>query len=563
NDWYDAEGELKIPKNQWVHLAAAVDQGEISFFINGEEHFSGSEFPDIFSDLDANFALGVNYWDAPFEGKIDDLRIYEKALSAEEISELAAGAEEIAADEPKEKTEVAVPLDKKSVSVHDPMIIKEDGTYYVFGSHLAAAKSEDLVEWKQIASDWDTSNPIIPDPESELKEALKWPDPDAESTWAKSPIKIKAKNSDQYHLYFSTANWESERSTISLAKADRIEGPYEFDKILLRKYEEGNYSHEAGENFSHMEHPGVIDPHVFYDKNDRLWMLYGSYAGGFHILEMDEETGYPENYDPESGYVEEGSGYGKRIAGGGHSPMEGSYILYNPETDYYYLYMSFGTLAADGGYNIRVARSKSVEGPYLDSAGVDMREYDNDSWEDAENYGTKLIGNFIFKKSELGYLSPGHNSAFYDQDSGRSFVIFHTRYPGQGESHQVRVHQTVFNQKDWPVITPHSYRGESLSSYSEAEVTGSYQFVNHGRDIQNGENEINYSQEIKLNPDGSLSGDQDGSWKLVDDYYAEITVAEEKYYGAFIKQYDRGLEKEVMTFSALSDKGVTIWGSGY
>ncbi|MFP4199156.1 MAG: glycoside hydrolase family 43 protein, partial [Halanaerobium sp.] len=246
-----------------------------------------------------------------------------------------------------------------------------------------------------------------------------------------------------------------------------------------------------------------------------------------------------------------------------HSPMEGSYILYNPETDYYYLYMSFGTLAADGGYNIRVARSKSVEGPYLDSAGVDMREYDNDSWEDAENYGTKLIGNFIFKKSELGYLSPGHNSAFYDQDSGRSFVIFHTRYPGQGENHQVRVHQTVFNQKDWPVITPHSYRGESLSSYSEAEVTGSYQFVNHGRDIQNGENEINYSQEIKLNPDGSLSGDQDGSWKLVDDYYAEITVAGEKYYGAFIRQYDRGLEKEVMTFSALSDKGVTIWGSGY
>ena len=30
-------------------------------------------------------------------------------------------------------------------SVHDPAVIRVDGTYYVFGSHLAAAKSTDLM----------------------------------------------------------------------------------------------------------------------------------------------------------------------------------------------------------------------------------------------------------------------------------------------------------------------------------------------------------------------------------------------------------------------------------
>lgn len=461
------------------------------------------------------------------------------------------------------KAKITVELDPESVSVHDPMIIKEEDTYYLFGSHLAAAKSDDLIEWEQIAGDWSASNPIIPDPETELTKALEWPEPDAESTWAKSPIKIKAKDSDQYHLYFSSAHWESERSNISLAVSDNIEGPYEFDRILIRKYEEGQYSHEAGENFSHAKHPGVIDPQVFYDKNNNLWLLYGSYAGGLHLLELDKKTGYPENYNLETNYIEEGSGYGKRIAGGNHSPMEGSYILYNPETDYYYLYMSFGTLAADGGYNIRVARSKNVDGPYLDPMGKDMREYDSGDWADAVNYGAKLIGNFIFEKSELGYLSPGHNSAYYDQETGKSFVIFHTRYPGQGEYHQVRVHQTLFNQKGWPVITPHSYRGESNTDYTVEEITGSYQFVSHGRDIQNGSRNLNQSQEIELNADGSISGQVTGSWKLVNGRYAEITIGGEKYYGCFIRQYDRGLEKEVMTFSALSDRGITIWGSSY
>ena len=33
----------------------------------------------------------------------------------------------------------------QDVSVHDPSVIEVDGTYYVFGSHLAGAKSEDLM----------------------------------------------------------------------------------------------------------------------------------------------------------------------------------------------------------------------------------------------------------------------------------------------------------------------------------------------------------------------------------------------------------------------------------
>ncbi|TMN63813.1 beta-xylosidase, partial [Pseudoalteromonas sp. S1727] len=39
-----------------------------------------------------------------------------------------------------------------NVAVHDPSVLKVDDTYYIFGSHLAAAKSTDLMNWEMISS---------------------------------------------------------------------------------------------------------------------------------------------------------------------------------------------------------------------------------------------------------------------------------------------------------------------------------------------------------------------------------------------------------------------------
>ena len=58
--------------------------------------------------------------------------------------------------------------------------------------------------------------------------------------------------------------------------------------------------------------------------------------------------------------------------GGNHARIEGAYVLYSPQSQYYYLFCSFGGLDAAGGYNIRVSRSRSPDGPYVDGAGTDM-----------------------------------------------------------------------------------------------------------------------------------------------------------------------------------------------
>ncbi|MFW5985450.1 MAG: glycoside hydrolase family 43 protein [Halanaerobiaceae bacterium] len=450
---------------------------------------------------------------------------------------MAEGAPEIGQEEEPEFGEVGV---------HDPMVTEDNGTFYVFGSHLASAKSEDLLDWEQISSRVAKNNALIPDPKEELSQVLDWAQTD--TLWAGSVIKL---DDEQYHFYYSACVGDAPRSALGLAVADDIEGPYEHQEILLKSGMNGKS--EDGKNYNANIHPNVVDPHVFYDQQGALWMVYGSYSGGIFIMEMDSETGLPL---PEQGY-------GKKLLGGNHSRIEAPYILYNPETDYYYLFLSFGGLGSDGGYNIRVARSENPDGPYYDSQGNEMIEAQGPEgtfFEDQaiEPYGAKLIGNFEFAESGVGYVSPGHNSAYYDEETGKMYAFFHTRFPRRGERHNLRVHQMVMNSEGWPVIMPHRYAGESVESYTENEITGDYQYINHGTEITA---EIRESVEISLKEDGSIAGAVEGTWEKTGDYTVDIEIEGDLYHGVVLKQWDDGLEEYVMTFSALSEKGVTIWGS--
>ncbi len=46
---------------------------------------------------------------------------------------------------------------KARVSVHDPSVIKDGNTYYIFGSHIEAAKTNDLQNWKRFSNGYATT----------------------------------------------------------------------------------------------------------------------------------------------------------------------------------------------------------------------------------------------------------------------------------------------------------------------------------------------------------------------------------------------------------------------
>ncbi|SES08178.1 arabinan endo-1,5-alpha-L-arabinosidase [Gracilibacillus ureilyticus] len=455
-----------------------------------------------------------------------------------------------------------------NVSVHDPSVIRAEDTYYIFGSHLAAAKTEDLLNWTQIEGDGVTpENSLFNDVTVELEEALTWAQ--TETLWA--PDVIQLKEDGKYYMYYNACEGSSPRSAMGIAVSDHPEGPYEDLGLILRSgmtleesavidgtpYDEAHYP----DVYDATVHPNVVDPDVFYDEDGKLWMVYGSYSGGIFILELDPETGFPV----------EGQGYGTKLLGGNHSRIEAPYMVYNEETDYYYLYLSYGGLDAVGGYNVRVARSKNPDGPYVDIQGnqmIDTKGAEGTVFDDESiaPTGTKLIGNHLFdtffgeEGEAAGYVSPGHNSVYYDDETGEQFLIFHTRFPERGEQHEVRVHSIFMNKDGWPVVAPFRYTGETLTSINEEEVAGNYKFINFRSEITA---ELDHSVQIELREDGTITGDVTGSWQLSDDNYVTVQIGDNTYEGVAVQQWDPMSSSYTITFTAVGDNGLSIWGSQF
>jgi arabinan endo-1,5-alpha-L-arabinosidase len=454
------------------------------------------------------------------------------------------------------------PITFKNASVHDPSVIKVGDSFYVFGSHLASAKSTDLMNWQQVTDGVSATNPLFLNGAAnvftELAETFSW----AQSTtlWAAD---VRQLADGKFYMYYNACKGDSPRSALGIAVADRIEGPYTDKGIILRSGMWGQASHD-GTVYDALKHPNAVDPHVFSDNAGRLWMIYGSYSGGIFIMQMNPSNGMPLA----------GQGYGKRLAGGNHSRIEGAFVMYSPATSYYYMFTSFGGLDASGGYNMRVARSLKPDGPYLDAQGKDLANAKSDPakplFDDASiaPYGVKLMGNFLFERKlgepgtgiGTGYVSAGHNSAYVDAATGKHFLVFHTRFPERGEQHEIRVHQMFMNADGWPVIAPYRYAKETAIAVRREFVVGDYLYVNHGKDISA---TIKKSQPITLAASGAVTGAVSGTWTLVGGNGIELRLSgsASPYKGVFLSQWDETSKSYVMTLSALSQEGVAVFGS--
>ncbi|MFP4282059.1 MAG: glycoside hydrolase family 43 protein [Opitutales bacterium] len=443
--------------------------------------------------------------------------------------------------------QTGTPVHSRNASVHDPSVIKVGERYYVFGSHGASAWTEDLMNWTQVAFNVNSGNPRhFANFQSDLSELVSWTN--ANTLWA--PDVIQLDDGRFYYYYCVWTDYQGYRSYMGLAVADTVEGPYTHVTELMR-------GGTGVSGFNPSVDPNTIDPTLVREPDGSLWMVYGSYSGGIFILEMD----------PTDGTIKPGqSEWGTHLWGGQHGRIEGPYIIYNAETEYYYLFNSYYGLGANDGYNIRVARSRSITGPYLDSEGTDMATVrGNDAT--IANSAVKLMGGYRFVSqddeadgSSLGYLAPGHNSALYDAELDKYLLFFHTRFAGRGEQHEVRIHQIYFNEDGWPVIAPQRYAGETLRSYRDDLLEGSWQVIDHGpKTFRSGE--MNSSTSLELNANGTVSGSMSGTWELVGDHDIRLTLDGTEYRGVVSHQWDFDHKLWTMAFSALSPDGIALWGA--
>lgn len=464
------------------------------------------------------------------------------------------------------------------VSVHDPSIVKDGGSYYIFGSHMSAAKCDDLMSWESLADGYTTSNPVYGQIFQVSDEAFAYAgsknsliETDDQTTHVWAPDVIYNKETGLYYMYYcTTSTWNA--SNLCYGTSETIEGPYEWQGALIysgynkdtigatdvldyvdEEYALKHYVRNNGYNVD--EYPNAIDPSVFYDADGRLWMVYGSWSGGIYILELDPATGlviHPEA-DPDN---QVDAYYGKRLLGGGHKSIEGPYILYDETSGYYYLFVSYGNLTSAGGYQVRVFRSTSPDGTYEDMNGTYPTIDD-----DHQLFGLKMSGNYKLPSLEIAYMATGHNSAFIDDD-GKMYLVYHTRFNDGGEGHSPRVHQMLVNEDGWLCELPYQTQGETVSEngYEQEQLAGRYFVINQGTDISS---DIANPHILYLNADGSVIGrESSGSWSAKDgSYYMDITIDGEEYRGVFCAMKDEA-GADVMTFSAVGGNQ-SVWGVSY
>ena len=466
------------------------------------------------------------------------------------------------------------------VSVHDPSIVKVDGKYYIFGSHMSTAVSEDLRTWTSLGDGYKVKDQIYYELMAN-KDAFAYAGsknsviPSDDRTWhVWAPDVIYNEETGLYYLYFCTSStWNA--SNLCYATSENIDGPYEWKGALIysgftaqtlddtdvaeyvdRDTAKDRYIKKSNEyNFN--KYPNAIDPTVLYDGDGRLWMVYGSWSGGMYLLELDKSTG--EVIHPEEDEANRVDPYfGKRLLGGNHSSIEGPYILYDEESGYYYLFVSYGGLAREGGYQIRVFRSETIDGDYVDMNGEYPMDTDNP---EHYPYGLKLSGNYFLPSLEMAYMATGHNSAFVDED-GKKYIVNHTRFDNKTEEHEPRVHQFIVNEEGWPCMLPYATDGETVSEsgYSMTDVAGRYYVINQGTAINA---EIAQPFILYLDESGKVYGDGvEGSWEMKDNTcYMKVSYQGTDYSGVFCQMNDEA-GTQVMTFSAVGNNE-SVWGVKY
>ena len=465
---------------------------------------------------------------------------------------------------PTEAAEIPESSEYRSpaAAVHDPSIFRDpaDGAYYAFGTHYAVAKTYDFAdEWEQLVSDNDFEKlygngrttyggKAYPTAIQETVELVKPTSTDASattwSTWAPDVEYINGK----YYMYYSfTKAFGSHESAIGRVEADNVMGPYSNNTIVI-----DSMGATRGRD------PNCIDPELFYDKEGKLWMVYGSDSGGIFIKELEtegERAGLPKKSKEEEGF-------GKKLWKGG-SNQEGPFVYYNASTDYYYLMVSYNSLMSN--YNMHVARSKNPDGPYVGMDGKDVA---------AEGDGNLVAGNFKMNRSGTsgnGMAAMGHNSVIKDKD-GKYFLVYHSRTTTStgavSQPHKLFVNQILFNEDGWPVMAPTPYAGETRGTMTEEQLATTYDLVVHKMPTRKAEHEATFekSAEYVLTADGKITGsgvtDGDGR-TLKEGYYIEITLKGVTYKGVVAPgwdSYSNTAKKGVVTFTAASAvDGTALW----
>lgn len=289
--------------------------------------------------------------------------------------------------------------------IHDPTMIRQGNTYYVFATNRFNGKllpifcSPDLHEWKFCGNVFDGV------PEWALKQI-----PGSRGIWAPDISYVQG----EYRLYYAISTFGSNQSTIGLIT----------NKTLDQQSHDYRWVDQGAVVSSNKDDDfNAIDPSFVRDIDGNGWLAFGSFWGGIKMRRLDVRSGKLSQTDTTL--------YSLASRRPLNPPAIEAPAIVSHE-GYYFLFVSFDMCCRgrDSTYKIVVGRSKKITGPYVDREGKEM----------ISGGGTLLLA------GSNTWRGPGGQSIFTDQ--GITYLVFHS-YSAETNRAILMITPLIW-EKGWP-----------------------------------------------------------------------------------------------------------------
>jgi arabinan endo-1,5-alpha-L-arabinosidase len=309
------------------------------------------------------------------------------------------------------------------VPIHDPVMIRQDGTYYAFatGQGIAVWSSRDRVHWRR-------EPPVFAAPPAWAVEAV----PTFRGhIWAPDI----SYHDGRYYLYYAVSAFGKNTSCIGVATNVTLD--------------------PRAPDFQWVDHgkviqsvPGVtnwnaIDPNLITAADGTPYLAFGSFWDGLKLAKLTPDrlhVAQPLDELPTiaSRKTDPAAPNPPALAGNptdaGGNAIEAPFIF--PHGGYYYLFASidYCCKGAASTYKMIVGRAKELPGPYVDAAGVPL----------TRGGGTILLA------GDERWHGVGH-CGVYDFD-GVTYLIFHGYDATAHGQAKLRIEKLQWDDAGWPRV---------------------------------------------------------------------------------------------------------------